>query len=337
MVLKKEREYVNGPMPLDESWWAAVLEDVETGQINESHLNRDPQDDAISVTQGEVEKKGRAQEELASEKIIDWEQVQELYDQDEVILLDVTSHNRGGLLVDGEGIQGFVPASHLVELSQKAVKKDREDFLSPYVGQTLQLKVIECDQERGRIVFSERAAQTDSGSRLELLNTLSEGDHKRGQVTTITDFGVFVDLGGVEGLIHISELSWGRVCHPSAVVSLGDEIEVYVLSIDHERNRVALSLKQLRPNPWDTIHSRYHQGKIIKAVITNIVPFGAFARIEDGLDGLIHTSEFGEHADRKDIEAIISEGQEVEVCILHIDSNQQRLGLSLKTIDEGVM
>ena len=181
MILKKEREYVNGPMLLDKSWWAAVLEDVEAGQINQSQVNRDPEDDeGVSVIQGEVEKKGRAQEEQASEKIIDWEQVQELYEQDEVILLDVTSHNRGGLLVEGEGIQGFVPASHLVELSQKAVKKDREDFLSPYVGQTLQLKVIECDQERGRIVFSERAAQTDSGSRLELLNTLSEGDHKQG-------------------------------------------------------------------------------------------------------------------------------------------------------------
>jgi len=337
MVLKKEREYVNGPMPLDESWWTAVLEDVEARHTNQPQVNRDPIDDKVSSTQDKAEENGKLQEERTPENPIHWEQVQELYEHDQVISLEVTNHNRGGLLVEGEGIQGFVPVSHLVGLTKKADNKDRNDFLSPYVGQTLQLKVIECDQERGRIVFSERAAQTNSGSRLELLNTLSEGDHKQGRVTTITDFGVFVDLGGVEGLIHISELSWGRVCHPNVSVSLGDEIEVYILSIDRERSRVALSLKQLRPNPWDTIHSRYHQGKITKAVITNIVPFGAFARLEDGLDGLIHTSEFGEHADRKDIEAVISEGQEVEVCILNIDSNQQRLGLRLHSNKEGVM
>jgi small subunit ribosomal protein S1 len=338
MVLKKEREYVNGPMPLDESWWTAVLEDVEARHTNHPQVSRDQKDEKeVSSRRDEAEKNGREQEEPSPINPIQWEQVQKLYEHDQVISLDVASHNRGGLLVEGEGIQGFVPASHLVGLSQNAAKKDRDDFLSPYVGQTLQLKVIECDQERGRIVFSERAAQTDSGSRLELLKTLSEGDHKQGRVTTITDFGVFVDLGGVEGLIHISELSWGRVCHPNEVVTLGDEIEVYILSIDRERSRVALSLKQLRPNPWDTIHSHYHQGQITKAVITNIVPFGAFARLEDGLDGLIHTSEFGERAGRKDIEAIISEGQEVEVCILHIDSNQQRLGLSLQANNKSVM
>ena len=337
MVLKKEHENVNGPMPLDESWWTAVLEDVEARHTIQPQVSRDPKEDEVSSTQDKGEKNARPQEEQAPVNPIQWEHVHELYERDQVISLEVTNHNRGGLLVEGKGIQGFVPASHLVGLSKNADSKDRDDSLSPYVGQTLQLKVIECDQERGRIVFSERAAQTNSGSRLKLLNTLSEGDHKQGRVTTITDFGVFVDLGGVEGLIHISELSWGRVCHPNEVVSLGDEIEVHILSIDRERSRVALSLKQLQPNPWDTIHSRYHQGKITKAVITNIVPFGAFARLEDGLDGLIHTSEFGERADRKDIEAVLSEGQEVEVCILHIDSNQQRLGLSLHSKNEDVM
>jgi small subunit ribosomal protein S1 len=332
MFLKKEREYVNGPLPLDESWWNAVLEDVE------AHFSSKPQLEKVKPEESKKAplKTQRITEESSPDEI-NWKWAKELYEQDQVISLQVLSHNRGGLLVQGENIQGFVPASHLVGLSNQSSQKERDDLLFPYVGRSLRLKVIECDQERGRIVFSERAAQTDSGSRLELLNTLSEGDYMSGKVTTITDFGVFVDLGGVEGLVHISELSWGRVCHPEEIVSLGDEIEVYILGIDRERIRVALSLKRLHPNPWDTVHSRYHPGQITQATITNIVSFGAFARLEDGLDGLIHVSELNGLTNKQDIKDILSEGQKVDVCILHIDSAQQRLGLSLYSGDDGVL
>jgi small subunit ribosomal protein S1 len=331
MFLKKEREYVNGPLPLDESWWNAVLEDVE------AHFSSKPQrsNDQPEESQRSSEETRPTIEESPTDEI-NWKWVKELYEHDQVISLKVFSHNRGGLLVQGENIQGFVPASHLIGLSNQSSQKDRDDLLFPYVGRSLQLKVIECDQERGRIVFSERAAQTDSGSRLELLNALSVGDCMSGKVTTITDFGVFVDLGGVEGLIHISELSWGRVCHPDEIVSLGDGLEVYILGIDRERIRVGLSLKRLHPNPWDTVHLRYHPGQITQATITNIVSFGAFARLEDGLDGLIHISELTSQATQQDIEDILSEGQKVDVCILHIDSDQQRLGLSLSNRDDGV-
>lgn len=328
MGLKKERQFINGPIHLDDSWWAAVLEDVETRYNSELDAGSHYHENVLIATADHD-----SSEILSSEKdsgdVIDWDWVKELYDGDEVIQLEVANHNRGGLLVQGEGIQGFVPASHIVELSKKTSIKNREKALSHYVGQSLQLKVIECDQEQGRIVFSERAAQAEPGKRLELLRSLEEGDRIGGRVTTITDFGVFVDLGGVEGLIHISELSWGRVCHPNKVISLGDKIEVYVLGIDRERSRVALSLKRLRPNPWESAQDRYAPGKITKAVITNIVSFGAFARLEDGLDGLIHISEFGDLTEHIEINDFVIEGQEVEVCILHIDADHQRLGLSL--------
>lgn len=339
MARKKEFEIINGPVPLDESWWTAVLEEVESQYIPKTTLNDPP----IEKPEGQTDKEATpalpasvepSQEEA---KEIDWRYVKRLYEQDLVVNLEVSDHNRGGLLVSGENIQGFVPASHLVGLSKNKLKQERDEQLSPYTGRMLRLKVIECDQDRGRIVFSERAAQTDPGMRLELLQQLQVGDHRVGRVTTITDFGVFVDLGGVEGLVHISELSWGRVCHPDEIVSIGQEIRVHVLQIEREKARVALSIKRLVPNPWESVLTRYSPGQVADAVITNIVSFGAFARLDDGLDGLIHISEFGECAGAMEIERILSEGQAVKVCILHIDPNRQRLGLSLQSGDDGLM
>ena len=324
MVQKKEREYIDGPIPLDESWWNAILNDVE--EIYKPSPPLQPED--ISHTE--------PLEEDLSEDGIKWDWVEYLYNQDQVVSLEVTNHNRGGLLVNGEGIQGFVPASHLIGTTKNPNKEDREELLSSYLGQSLQLKVIECDPERGRIVFSERAAQSDPGSRLELLKNLKVGDCTSGVVTTITNFGVFIDLGGVEGLIHVSELSWGRVCDPNEVVSLGDEVEVCILQIDHGRNRVALSLKRLQPNPWDTIQERYHVGQIVEAIITSMVSYGAFARLEEGVDGLIHISGIANQNTKQKPEDIFFEGQPVKVKILSIDASRQRLGLSIYTEHEGL-
>lgn len=331
MAHKKEIEIRNAPIPLDESWWTAVLQEVESHSMpkptpqNFPTTPLDPPSEK-GTSDNQVSRSEKKRNDLQD---IDWSYVKQLYEQDLVVYLEVSDHNRGGLLVSGSTIQGFVPASHLVGLAKNAHNKDREDLLSPYLGRSLRLKVIECDQERGRIVFSERAAQTDPGMRLELFNQLQVGNHHKGRVTTITDFGVFVDLGGVEGLVHISELSWGRVCHPDEIVSIGQEITVFILQIDRDKARVALSLKRLFPNPWESVHSRYSLGQITDAVITNIVSFGAFARLDDGLDGLIHISEFGNHAGMAEIENHLSEGQAVKVCILHIDPARQRLGLSL--------
>ncbi len=305
---EKENYKYTEEAPPDESWWSAVLADVE----------------AHTDSTG-----GKSVSDEQASPVIDWEWAENLYSQDEIIELEVTGFNRGGLLVENERIKGFVPISHLIEISKETEEEKRKEILATYVGRSLQLKVIECSPKRERVVLSERAAQAAPGQRLELLGQLSSGTHIFGRVTTITNFGAFVDLGGVEGLIHISELSWGRVTHPNEVLSVGDEIEVYVLNLDMPRCRVALSLKRLQPNPWDNAHHTYQPGQVIEAEITNIVPYGAFARLEEGLDGLIHISEIdGNPASPNEV---LTEGQKVQVSILHIDTARQQLGLRLHT------
>lgn len=303
-----------GPQPLDESWWAAVLaEDEKTGgQVEE----------AIAPVAGSGPRQSK----------VDWEQARKIYDSDETITLEVVDFNRGGLLVEGHDLQGFVPISHLVNIEgdlcdQK--EEEREQLLNGYLASELTLKVIECDPARGRVVLSERAALFGPGRRMQLLENLLPEEEIRGTVTNITDFGVFVDLGGLEGLIHVSELSWGRVRHPAEVVKVGEEVQVFVISIDQARQRVALSLKRLSPNPWETAEIRYHSGQEIEAVITSVMPFGAFARLEEGLDGLIHVSEMGIEDDMTRPADLVEEGQRVQVRVLHVDAGKQRLGLSL--------
>ena len=322
-----DKNNMGGPPPVDDSWWMAVLEDVEDRFAPKLKPKTKPKhkDEKASVSAENVE----------TESIkLDWEWAEQLYGQDQVVDLDVTGYNRGGVLVANEKLQGFVPVSHLVQVSRKCKDKNSlQEALETYMGKSLHLKVIECDPERDRVVFSERAAQTDPGRRIQLLDDLKEGDCIHGHVTTITNFGAFVDLGGIEGLIHISELSWGRVHHPDDIVSEGQQVEVCVIQIDRKRSRVALSLKRLLPNPWDTAEENYHQGQVIDAVITSVVSFGAFARLDTGLDGLIHASKLGDNGnDDVHPDDILSEGQRVQVCIINIDPNRQRLGLSLQTI-----
>jgi small subunit ribosomal protein S1 len=197
------------------------------------------------------------------------------------------------------------------------------------MGKTLNVKVIECAPEDGRVVFSERAALTQPGKRNELFHTLQIGGEIMGKVTNVTDFGVFVDLGGVEGLIHISELSWGRVSHPNQIVKLGEEIKVQVLEISVERSRVALSLKRLIPNPWEHAGETFAVGNIVPAVITTVLSYGAFARLDAGVEGLIHASEMpleNNHTPRD----ILAEGQQVQVRVLQVDPAHQRLGFSMR-------
>jgi small subunit ribosomal protein S1 len=250
--------------------------------------------------------------------------------RDEIIDLTVTGHNRGGLLVEGEGLYGFVPFSHLIELAGKMENASRDHDLESYVGHPLRLKVIECVPEDGRVVFSERAAQSESGKRAELFGALQSGQQVQGVVTNITDFGVFVDLGGVEGLIHISELSWGRVSHPMQIVKMGSAIDVQVLDLAPERCRVALSLKRLLANPWQNASTEFPEGCVKSATITSVLSYGAFARLEDtGVEGLIHASEIPQ-TEGQPIKDILSEGQTVQVRVLHLDAAHQRMGLSMR-------
>jgi small subunit ribosomal protein S1 len=193
----------------------------------------------------------------------------------------------------------------------------------------LHLKIIECVPEEGRLVFSERAARAEAGKRPALFSTIQTGQRLTGEVTNLTEFGVFVDLGGVEGLIHISELSWGRVSHPNQICKIGQRVEVLVMEVTPERCRIALSLKRLMSNPWETARERYSVEAIFPAVVTALVPFGAFARLEEGLEGLIHVSEIPLPANGT-IKDILSPGQSVQVRILQVDASRQRLGLSMK-------
>lgn len=313
------------PEAYDEAWWASLLAD-EHKQV-QSHVNHQPS----GSVQPEQEKMG----ERAGERVgLDWENAQELYTHDKTVKLPVTGYNRGGLLVGYEGLQGFVPISHLLKINCQLEEEERFPILESYVGQQITVKVIECDSERGRIVFSERAALAAPGRRNQLFDDLKLGAKVCGFVTNITDFGVFVDLGGVEGLIHVSELSWGRVRHPTDMVQVGDKIYVIVLQVDKERSRIALSLKRLNTNPWESAEQRYKPGQIVEAVVTSIVPFGAFARVEEGLDGLIHISELTVSGQSKGIIQRLAEGQALRVRVLNVDATRQRLGLSLN-LSEG--
>ncbi|MBC8336352.1 MAG: S1 RNA-binding domain-containing protein [Anaerolineales bacterium] len=259
---------------------------------------------------------------------LNWERAQKLYNQDEVISMQVVGHNRGGVLVEDNDLKGFVPYSHLVKLNDSGDSAKREKTLETYKGKILQLKLIECTPEDSRLVFSERAAQAGTGRRRELFSTLTKGKIVSGEITNITNFGVFVDLGGVEGLIHISELSWGRVEHPREFVQLKDKVQVQILDISLERSRVALSIKRLHDNPWEKAQEKYKIGQIVFAEIKALVPFGAFARLEDGIEGLIHSSEIPPE------NAPLTIGAQVNLRILQLDPKKQRLALSLIINDE---
>jgi len=304
-------QYSDPEMPIkDDGWWASVLAEEESR--------------ASAAPAGKPQKT-----EEAGKPSTDWGKAARLYRQDEIISMHVSGFNRGGLLVEGEGLNGFVPCSHLVDLPIQADEECRADKLSAYVGQTLRLKVIECMPDESRLVFSERAARAEAGKRPELFNTIQTGQHLSGEVTNVTEFGVFVDLGGVEGLIHISELSWGRVSHPNQICKIGQRVEVRVMEVAPERCRIALSLKRMTTNPWEKAQASYPINIIVPAVVTALVPYGAFARLEEGLEGLIHTSEIPLPPNHN-VKDFLSPGQSVRVRVLQVDAPHQRLGLSMK-------
>ncbi len=259
----------------------------------------------------------------------DWEAAADHFDNDQTVDLMVTGCNRGGLLVSWNSLRGFVPASQLVDFPIDVNESARRSLLARYISQELKLRVIELDEETNRLIFSERAAQSMPGQRAQVLSDLQEGQICEGTITNLCDFGAFVDLGGVEGLIHISELSWGRVNHPRDVLKSGQQVKVHIMSIDAEDERIALSLKRLQPDPWVTVEERYQVDQEVEGVITNVVDFGAFARIEEGLEGLIHISELAE-GQFLHPRNVIQEGESVTARILNIDGKSRRLGLTLR-------
>jgi small subunit ribosomal protein S1 len=299
----------------DEGWWAAVLAD----------------EDFQSGAQKEIHNKANNQAPVG---VINWDYIRELFDNDEIISLKVYGYNRGGVLVEGENLQGFVPVSHLLNLLPSLSDEERRIALAGYVGRQLKLKVIECEPDEDRVVLSERAALAGKGQRHFLFNSLKTGDKVKGCVTNVTDFGVFVDLGGLEGLIHVSEISWGRVQHPADLITVGQEVDALVLQVFEETGRVALSMKRLVNNPWETINNRHCPGDVVPAVITSIAPFGIFARLEEGVEGLIHISSMTFPDGHPGLATRFHKGQSIEVRILHIDAPKRRLGLNLVSYDQ---
>jgi small subunit ribosomal protein S1 len=262
-----------------------------------------------------------------------WGTLQELQDRGETVSGIVTGWNRGGLLVRWEDLQGFVPASQLREVPLFEDDASRDELLSRWVGEELDLKVIELDPRRNRLVFSERAALWGPKQGERLLAELDEGDVREGVVSNVCDFGVFVDLGGIDGLIHISELSWGRVTHPANLLHIGDKIQVHVLSIDRASHHVGLSLKRLQPNPWSMAEAKYAIGDIVEATVTNVVDFGVFVQLEEGLEGLVHISEMSEERVQHPRQ-LAQVNDRVRVRILRIECEQHRLSLSIKQAQE---
>lgn len=302
---------------LDDGWWASVLADEDACLAEAQSRQEQVEPHTVSPLK---------EEKTTS---IDWETVKSLYDRDEVIVLKVYACNRGGVLVHGEGLQGFVPVSHLVEMANCENESSRHQKLTDYVGCALQLKIIECEPELERIVLSERAALAGQGRRKYLFESLKAGDVVSGAVTNITDFGAFIDLGGVEGLVHVSEISWGRVRHPEDLLKIGQAVSAMVLQVSEENVRVALSLKRLCPNPWDKLPENYKIGDEVPATVTVIKRFGVFARLEEGVEGLIHISSLNMNSTNPDLTKMFRSGQALKVRILHIDSGRRRLGLGL--------
>ncbi len=320
---------MSAPPSVDESYWSALLQEGEMAPEEEGAV---PPDGWYELDYDHVyDESADADHEVMLPHADDWDAMREAMENDTTLELPVVGSNRGGLLVQWQSLRGFVPASQLVEFKANNNELLRRQELSTYIGQNLFLRVIELDEPQNRLIFSERAAQVVPGTRESILTTLSRGDTCTGLVTNVCDFGVFVDLGGVEGLIHISELSWGRVAHPGDVLKRGEQVRVHVMEVNKDEGRVALSLKRLQDDPWRTVHQRYQVGQIVTGTITNVVDFGAFACIEEGLEGLIHISELAEghflHPRN-----VVSEGETVHARILNIDGPSRRLGLSLREL-----
>lgn len=266
----------------------------------------------------------------------EWRTLEEYFSRGEVLTLQVVGYNKGGLLVEWEGLQGFVPASQLADCTKRLDESpsERMAYLAERIDERVPVKIIELDRGQNRIIFSERAAAWQGRCPDDIIEELEPGDICVGTVSNLCDFGVFVDLGGIDGLIHVSELSWRRVNHPRDVLAPGQEVEVYVIDVDRERRRIALSIKRLQANPWATVAERYQVGQIIEGVITNVVDFGAFARIEDGVEGLIHISELGAGDIPLHPRSVLSEGQRVHARILNIDPDNQRMGLTMREVPQ---
>jgi small subunit ribosomal protein S1 len=259
----------------------------------------------------------------------DWEEAAQLMKSEEVVDVKVFGYNKGGVLVRWKRLEGFIPSSHMITVGAGLQGNDRRDAMDDLEDTMLGVKIIEVDPSRRRLIFSEREAQREwrAQQKERLLDELGEGDVVKGVVTGLRDFGAFVNLGGADGLIHVSELAWHRIDHPRDILSVGDEIDVYVLNLDYEKNRIALSRKRLLNDPWDDAIERYHEGQLVEGTVTNVVDFGAFIALDDGLEGLLHLSEMGDGT-LKEPHSYVKKSDRLQLRISRLEPERRRVGFT---------
>ena len=263
----------------------------------------------------------------------DWMRAEDLMNSKALYSAAVIDSNKGGLIMAFGHLRAFIPASHVLDLPRGLKEEERIARLQGLIGNEITIRVIEVNRKRRRLVFSQlEAEQENRAARKEaLLRELTEGSTRAGVVSGICDFGAFVDLGGADGLVHISELAWQRVRHPSQVVSVGDQVEVFVLNLDEAGKRIGLSLKRLQPNPWTLVDDMYHIGQLVEGVISRVESFGAFISMEPGIEALLHVSQMSHNPEENPLRHLY-EGQKLLMRIISIESEKQRLGLSLTEV-----
>jgi small subunit ribosomal protein S1 len=265
----------------------------------------------------------------------DWEDVEKLLETNQPYDSKVIGYNKGGLIVPVGGLRGFVPASQISLTRRSGVTNESpEQRWGKMVGDEMRVRVIEVDRERRRLILSERLALQETRETLKdrLLDELQEGSVRTGRVTSLAEFGAFINIEGADGLVHLSEISWERINHPNEVLKVGQEVQVKVISIDRDRKRIGLSLRQLQDDPWTVKVSHLKEGMLVEGTITHLTKFGAFARLEGDLEGLIHVSELSENRVTHPKE-VLHEGEVVTLRVIKVDAERRRIGLSLRKVD----
>ena len=299
------------------------VKNLHEGQTVDVVISKQPDDDGIFVL---------SMADALQQR--DWVRAQELMDSGDITTHSVVGYNKGGLTVEFNHLRGFVPASHIVDMPRNLSEDQRRIELENRIGQKMRLKVIEVERRRRRLVMSESLAEREyqASRREELFKTLNVGDIITGEVRSLRPFGAFVDIGGADGLLHVSEIGWSNINHPREALEVGQTIDVQVIRIDPDNQRIALSRKRLLANPWDSVEERYQPGDVIHTTITRIVDFGAFAELEPGIEGLIHISEIADIAVAEPLKTI-RVGDAVNAKVLRVDRKRQRVGLSLRQAD----
>ena len=307
----------------DESYWSALLDRVDSLPAQEVNTLNNSKPEAFAFSSNAT---------ISAEHAV-WDSAKKAFEEEEVFKLPALGCNKGGILVEWHGLSGFIPASQLNNFPHVHLESERIQELQRRQHQTMRVKIIEVNQMKNRLIFSERAALVEANERRSLWDEIRPGDVREGVITNMAKFGTFVDLGGVEGLIHISELSWSRLNHPSDVIKAGQRVKAIVLEVDRPNGRIALSMKRMRQDPWLGIEKRYRPGQLVEGIVNNVVQFGAFVTLEEQLEGLIHISELAE-GNFLHPRNVVNKGDRVVAKVLNVDGRARRLALTLRGLNK---